>query len=67
MANAKAMGPYNLPAELLKLGVRASTRLLVAFHGIILLNWQEWTVSQLWKDTSIQVLPKTKDPTDCGN
>ena len=41
MANAKAMGPGNLPAELLKLGVRASSHLLVAFHGIILRIWQE--------------------------
>ena len=36
MANAKAMGPDNLPAELLKLGMRASSRLLAAFRGIIL-------------------------------
>ena len=67
MANAKAMGPDNLPAELLKLGVRASSCLLAAFHGIILRIWQEQTVPQLWKDAVIQVLHKKKDPTDCGN
>ena len=67
MANAKAMGPDNLPAELLKLGVRASPRLLAAFHGIILRIWQERTVPQLWKDAVIQVFRKKKDPTDCGN
>ena len=67
MANAKAMGPDNLPAEPLKLGVRANSRLLTAFHGIILRIWQEETVPQLWKDAVIQVLHKKKDPTDCGN
>ena len=49
MANANAMGLDNLPAELLNLGIRASFRLLAAFHGIILRIWQEQTVPQLWK------------------
>ena len=53
MANAKAMRSDNLPAELLKLGVRASSHLLTAFHGIILRIWQERTVPQLWKDAVI--------------
>ena len=48
MPNANAMGLDNLPAELLKLGVRVSSRLLAAFHGIILRSWQERTVTQLW-------------------
>ena len=61
MANAKAMGPNNLTAELLRLGVRASSRLLAAFHGTILRIWQERMVPQLWKDADIQVLHKTKD------
>ena len=47
MANAKAMGPDYLPAELLKLGVRASSPLLIAFHGIIIRIWKERTVPQL--------------------
>ena len=47
MADAKAMGLDNLPAELLKLGVKASSRLLAAFHGIILRIWKERTVPQL--------------------
>ena len=67
MANAKAMRPDNTPAELLKLGVRASSRLLAALHGIVLRIWQERTVPQLWKDAVIQVLHKKKGPTDCGN
>ena len=54
MDNAKAMWPDNLPAEVFKLGVRASIRLLKAFHGIILLICQERTVPQLWKDAVIQ-------------
>ena len=60
MANAKAVVPDNLPAELLKLGVSASSRLLVAFHGIILRIWQERTVPQLWKDAVVQVLHKNE-------
>ena len=47
--------------------MRASPRLLAAFHGIILRIWQERTVPQLWKDAAIQVLHKKKDPTECGN
>ena len=66
MANAKAMGPDNLPAELLKLGVRASSTLLDAFHGISLRIWEERRVPQVWKDAVIQVLFKKKDPTECG-
>ena len=61
VANAKEMRPDNLPAELLKLGVRAISRLLATFHGIILRIWQERTVPQLWKDAVIQVLHKKKD------
>ena len=67
MANAKAMGPDNLPVELLELGVRASFCLLAAFHGIILRIWHERTVPQLWKGAVIQVLHKKKDRTKCGN
>ena len=51
----------------MKLGARASSRLLAAFHGIILRLWQERTVPQLWEDVVIQVLCKKKDPTECGN
>ena len=47
--------------------MKTSSRLLAAFHGIILRIWQERTVPQLWKDAVIQVLHKKKDPTECGN
>ena len=56
MVNAEEMGPNNPPAELFKLGVRASSRFVAAFHGIILRIWQERTVPQPWKDAVIQVL-----------
>ena len=65
MTNAKVMGPDNLPADLLNLGVRASSRRLAAFQGTILRIWQEQTVPQLWKDAAIQVLHKKKYPTEC--
>ena len=36
MANGKAMGPDELPAELLKLGLSDSSHeIFLAFHGII--------------------------------
>ena len=43
MANAKAMGPDNLSAE-------ASSRILAAFHGIILRIWQERFDLSFWQD-----------------
>ena len=67
MTNAKAMGPDNLPAELLKLGVQASSTLLDVFHGVSLRIWEGRRVPQVWKDAVIQVLFKKKDPTECGN
>ena len=67
MANAKSMRPDTFSADLLKLGLRTSSRLLAAFLGIILPIWQERKVPQLWADAVVQVLHKTKNPTECGN
>ena len=40
MANGKAMGPDELPAELLKLGLSDSSyEILLAFHDIIVAVW----------------------------
>lgn len=67
MANAKAMGPDNPPADLLKIWVRASSCLIAVFHGVILRIWQEQKAPQPWKDAVFQVLHKTKDLTECGD
>ena len=49
LANGKAMGPDNLPPELLKLADRGSHEILRAFHGVLLAVWREEKVPQVWK------------------
>ena len=66
MANGKAMGPDELPAELLKLGLSDSSHeILLAFHAIIVAVWMAGEVRQEWKDATIKVLHKKKDRTEC--
>ena len=67
MANGEAMGPDELPAELLKLGPPDSSHeILLAFDGIIVAVRMTGEVPQEWKDATIKVLHK-KDRTECGN
>ena len=67
MANGKAIGPDELPAELLKLGLSDSShKILLAFHDIIVAVWMT-EVPQKWKDSIIKVLHKKKDRTECSN
>ena len=68
MANGKAMGPDELPTELLKLGLSDSSHeILLAFHDIILSVWMTGEVPQEWKDAAIKVVHKKKDRTECSN
>ena len=68
MANVKAMGPDELPAELLKLVLSDSSHeILLAFHDIIVAVWMTGEVPQEWKDATIKVLHKKKDQTKCSN
>ena len=68
MTNGKAMGPDELPAELLKLGLSDSSHeILLAFHDIIVAVWMTGEIPQEWKDATIKVLHKKKDRTECGN
>ena len=68
MASDKAMGPDELPAELLKLGLSDSSHeILLAFHDIIVTVWMTGEVPQEWKDATIKVLHKKKDRTECSN
>ena len=68
MANRKAMGPDELPVELLKLGLSDSSHeILLTFHGIILAIWMTGEVPQEWKDATINVLHEKKDRTECSN
>ena len=68
MANGKAMGPDELPAELLKLGLSDSShKVLLAFHSMIVAVWMAGEVPQEWKDATINVLLKKKDRIECSN
>ena len=68
MANGKAMGPDELPAELLKLGLSDSSHeIVLAFHDIIVAVWMTGEVPQQWKDATIKVLHKKKNRTKCSN
>ena len=61
MANAKAIGPDGLLAELLKLGLQQE------LHRLTTLIWREGNAPQQWKDAVITVLHKKGDNTECGN
>ena len=65
MANGKAMGPDELPAGLLKLGLSDSSHeVLLAFRCIIVVVWMTGEVPQEWKDITIKV---KKDWSECRN
>ena len=64
MANGKAMGPDELPAELLKLELSDSSHeILLAFQDILVAVWMTGEVPQEWKDATIKVLHKKMDRT----
>ncbi|CAB1101823.1 unnamed protein product [Ectocarpus sp. CCAP 1310/34] len=67
MANRKAVGPDDLPAELIKLFLDGDQGLLREFHAIVVDVWQTGDVPQQWKDATIKVLFKKGDTTECGN
>ena len=67
MANAKVVGPDDLPAELLKLGLQQDRTILLDFHRLATLIWREGKVPQQWKDAVITVLHKKGEKTECVN
>ena len=67
MANAKAVGPDGLPAELLKLGLQQDRTILRELHRLTILIWRQGKVPQQWKDAVITVRHKKGDKTECGN
>ena len=67
-ANAKAVGPDGLPAELLKLGLQQEDRtILLELQRLTTLIWREGKVPQHWKEAVTTVLHKKGDKTNCGN
>ena len=67
MANAKALGPNGLSAELLKFGLQQDRTILLELHRLTTLIWHEGKVPQQWKDAVITILHKKGDKTECGN
>ena len=67
MANAKAVGPDGLPAELLKLGLQQDRTILRELHRLTTLIWRQGKVPRQWEDAVITVLHKKGDKTECGN
>ena len=67
MANAKAVGPDGLPAELLKLRLQQDRTILRELHRLTILIWRQGKVPQQWKYAVITVLHKKGDKTECGN
>ena len=67
MANANAVEPDGLSAELLKLGLQQDRTILQELHRLTILIWRQGKVPQQWKDAVITVLHKKGDKTECGN
>ena len=68
MANAKAVGPDGLPAELLKFGLQQDRTILLELHRLtIFIRRQGKVPQQQWKDAVITVLRKKRAKTECGN
>ena len=61
MANARAVGPDDLPAKLLKLGLQQDRTILLELHRFTTLIWRKGKVPQQWKDAVITRLHKTGD------
>ncbi|CAB1121152.1 unnamed protein product [Ectocarpus sp. CCAP 1310/34] len=67
MANRKAVGPDDLPAELIKLFLDGDQGFLREFHAIVVDVWQTGDVAQQWKDATIKVLFKKGATMECGS
>ena len=64
---AKALRPYGLPGELLKLGLQQNRTTPLELHRLATLIWREEKVPKKWKDAVITALHKNGDKTECGN
>ena len=67
MANAKAVGPDDFPAELLKLGLQQDRTILRELHRLTILIWRQGKVPQQCKYAVITVIHKKGEKTECGN
>ena len=62
MANTKVVGPDKLP-----MGLNHDPAAVREFHRMVRLVWHQRKVPQRWRNTTIEILRKTKDRTECGN
>ena len=67
MRNANAVGPDDLPTELLKFKLQQDQTILLELHRFTTLTWREGKVPQQWKGAVITILHKKGDKTECGN
>ena len=71
MSNRKAVGPDELPAELLSLILDedryGNRHILEQFHAIVIAISRSGGVPQEWKDVTIIVLHRKNDRTERGN
>ena len=67
LTNGKAVGPDDLPAEILEsLADEHNLNTLGRFHDIIVAGWMGGGVRQDWKYATIKALHKKRDRTECG-
>ena len=67
LANRKAVAPDGLPAELLTVLADGELKTLGKFHDTIVAVWRVGGVPHLWKNSTIKVLHKKNDRTECGS
>ena len=67
MANAKAVGPDELPVELLKRGLHHDSRVLQEVHKAITRDWRVEKASEKWRYNVIKDLHNKKDRAEYGN
>ena len=67
MHDWKAPGPDSLVVGLLKIDEPAEPIVFERFHAILVEVWNRGEVPQQWKDTTIKVLYKKSDRSNCNN
>ena len=67
MSNAKAVGPSELPVKLHRLRLNPDPTVVLKFHRMIMLVWNQWKAPQRWRDAVTNVVHEDKDRNECGS